>query len=131
ASGSPPSSAPSPSQNPLPSAPGNSTPPPSPAPDTPSRAVPPVPPGAPASTAPASTAPAAPHVAAPSPVRPARSHAAVAAAPMPAPSSSDAPKGTDAQRLLADAVIALRHEHDPSRATALLARYLDRYPDDT
>jgi hypothetical protein len=43
------------------------------------------------------------------------------------------PKPTDApseeQVLLTSAVRALRHEHDPARATELLGRYLDRHPD--
>ena len=36
---------------------------------------------------------------------------------------------SDQSRLVADAVRALRHEHDPARAAAILERYLTRYPD--
>jgi hypothetical protein len=36
---------------------------------------------------------------------------------------------SDEQRLVVDAVRALRHEHAPARAAQLLTRYLDRYPD--
>jgi len=72
-----------------------------------------------------------PPVAAPAPVAAplpsARSAPAPHHAPAVAPAAPD--RDSDEQRLLVDAVRALRHEHDPARAERLLSRYLDRYPD--
>ena len=54
----------------------------------------------------------------------AHAHRHHAPAPVAAPE-----RESDEQRLLVDAVRALRHEHDPARAERLLERYLDRFPD--
>ena len=62
-----------------------------------------------------------PAVAAPSP---AVAPQTVAAAPPPRRAAVD-----EQRRLLAAGVRALRYEHDPARAAALLGRYLDRYPE--
>jgi cytoskeletal protein RodZ len=87
-----------------------------------------------AATAPVATPPAPSHA-------PARVVRIAASAPRPAqratppvaPSrpvvAAAADRESDEARLVADAVRALRHEHDPARAAALLQRYLDRYPD--
>jgi TolA-binding protein len=65
---------------------------------------------------------AVPTPAAPAAVPPTPHRAPVAVAGVADPAS-------DEQRLVAAAVRALRHEHDPARAAQLLARYLERYPD--
>src|SRR5262249_21954707 len=52
-----------------------------------------------------------------------------ARAPHPASPPIAPDDDSDQARLVATAVRALRHEHDPARAAALLERYLERYPD--
>jgi len=80
-----------------------------------------------AATAPAEPMPplaAAPPMAPLAPLAPTPARVRTPAAPRLAPDDE-----TDQTRLVATAVRALRHEHDPARAAALLQRYLERYPD--
>jgi hypothetical protein len=61
------------------------------------------------------------------PAPPAPRHAAP---PPVAPAAVAVPDAiSDQSRLVADAVRALRHEHDPARAATILERYFARYPD--
>lgn len=54
----------------------------------------------------------------------------IAPAPIAPPAIATAtPARETGEALLVDAVRALRHQHDPARATELLAQYLDRHPD--
>ena len=55
--------------------------------------------------------------------------AAIAASPSRRVAPAVADRESDEQRLVVDAVRALRHEHAPARAAQLLSRYLERYPD--
>jgi hypothetical protein len=116
-----------------------SQPPPPLAPPPPESLAPPAPPPPSLITAPHTPAPspspviAVPPMPAPTPklkaprddMRPAgRAHIVAASA-----DRDDESAESDAQQLITSAVLALRHGHDPARATALLTRYLDRYPD--
>ena len=89
--------------------------------------VPPVVP--PPAVAPSPPAALSPTVVAPPPAASAPALHPAAPAPRAAHAAAPADVETEAQQLLTSAVRALRHEHDPARATTLLTRYLARYPD--